>query len=468
MLTNSYAELPGQFYQKVCPEQFPDPELVLFNQDLANELSLSFSNDSETAQVLSGQVLLPGSEPIAQAYAGSQFGHFVPQLGDGRAHLLGEIRGLDLQLKGSGRTKFSRGGDGRSALGPAIREFLVSETMHTLGVPTTRALSVVATGELVQRQYGPEPGGILARIADSHIRIGTFQYFQNLEDLEALEKLSDYTIRRHYPDVSFTQLSDRCLELLRLFAKRQGELVAKWYGLGFIHGVMNTDNCTLAGITIDYGPCAFLDEFKFMKVFSSIDEQGRYAYGNQMAMVEWNILRFAECLIPLIADDPQLAVNKIKEALEEILSNFPNLIHMEFARKLGLTKAKSENETFITEFISYLETHSLDFTLSFSNLRKLYDGETEFFPVNSQLKTFLAQWKDLNPDLSQIDAVNPCLIPRNHQIENVIKYANQADYNPLKEMWEALKNPFDVSPQHQHFMGPPRLDEKVYQTFCGT
>ena len=303
MVRSSYLNLPHRFYQSIRPASFPDPQLVMFNSELAQELGLEFSSDAEIAKIFSGKELLPGSEPIAQAYAGAQFGHFVPLLGDGRAHIIGEINGLDIQLKGSGRTQFSRRGDGKSALGPVIREFLVSEAMHALGVPTTRALCAVTTGERVMRMEGPEPGGIFTRVADSHVRVGTFQYFSNQEDLEALTLLTDYVIDRHYPDIQQKDLGERCLELLRRFADRQGDLVAQWFGFGFIHGVMNTDNCSIAGITIDYGPCAFLDEFKFSKVFSSIDRQGRYAYGNQMNITEWNILRFAECLIPLINDN---------------------------------------------------------------------------------------------------------------------------------------------------------------------
>ncbi len=468
MLTHSYTDLPERFYQRTNPERFPAPELVLFNADLAEELGLVFSNEAEIAQVLSGQTLLPGSEPIAQAYAGSQFGHFVPQLGDGRAHLLGEIKDLDLQLKGSGRTKFSRGGDGRSPIGPAIREFLVSEAMHALGIPTSRSLSVVATGEMVYRQDGPEPGAILTRLCESHLRVGTFQYFHHRDDLQALELLCDYTIKRHYPEIACSELPDRCLELLRAFAKRQGDLVAQWYGVGFIHGVMNTDNCSMAGITIDYGPCAFLDDFKFMKVFSSIDQQGRYAYGNQMAIAEWNIYCFADCLLPLIADDQKLSATKVKEALADISSSFASLIHQTFARKLGLAESDSSSETLITDFLRYLETHSLDFTLGFSNLRNLYEGDKGFYTENSDLESFLARWKDQAPDFSQMDQVNPKVIPRNHQIERVIDHANNGDCEPVAEMWEALKSPYTVSTNHQHFIDPPDLDEQVYQTFCGT
>jgi len=466
--TNSYTDLPERFFQRIQPEQFPAPELVVFNNDLANELGLNFANEDEAAQILSGQKLLPGSEPIAQAYAGCQFGHFVPQLGDGRAHLLGEVKGFDIQLKGSGKSKFSRGGDGRSPLGPVIREFVISEAMHALGVPTTRALGVITTGEDVLRHYGLEPGGILARVADSHLRVGTFQFFHNLGDLEALEILTNFAIQRHYQEISSADLSDRCVELVRAVAVKQGELVAKWYGVGFVHGVMNTDNCSIAGLTIDYGPCAFLDSFKVMKVFSSIDHQGRYAYGNQMGIAKWNVMRLADCLLPLIADDPAVARSKVTEALDEVFSNFPTKVYLEFGRKLGLSEFHPGLDSLVASFLRYLEANSLDFTLSFYNLKNLYEGESDFFPMSPVLEAFLNQWKELYPDPAQMASLNPCVIPRNHQIENVIQHANDGQYESLYEIWEALKNPFDVSTKHLHLMDPPRSEEQVYQTFCGT
>ena len=468
MLTHTYTDLPERFYQRTNPATFPDPELVVFNSDLADNLGLTFSSDIETAQILSGQRLLPGSEPIAQAYAGSQFGHFVPQLGDGRAHLLGEINGLDIQLKGSGRTRFSRGGDGRSPLGPAIREFLVSEAMHALGVPTSRSLGVVTTGEMVYRQDGPEPGAVLTRLADSHLRVGTFQYFRHRNDLQALELLCDYTVGRHYQEIACSKLADRCLELLRAVAQRQGDLVARWYAVGFIHGVMNTDNCSMAGVTIDYGPCAFMDEFHFTKVFSSIDQQGRYAYGNQMTVAAWNIQRLADCLLPLISDDPEVAASRISDALTDVFASFTESVYLAFARKLGLPELNSDVEELITDFLRYLESHSLDFTLSFANLGRLCEGDTKHYVVNSDLDAFLRRWKDQDPDLSQISAANPSLIPRNHQIEKVIDNANSGDYGHLTELWNALKNPYDVPGKYRHFTGPPRVEERVYQTFCGT
>ncbi len=290
---NSYSKLPDIFYERVKPASFSGPKLLMFNEDLAKELKIDFESSTEErlAQVFSGQELLEGSEPLAQAYAAHQFGHFVPQLGDGRAHLLGETQGLDIQLKGSGQTRFSRRGDGRSALGPVVREYIVSEAMHALGVPTTRALAAVLTGEQVYRGE-QEPGGVFTRVASSHLRVGTFQYFMAREDKESLRILMNYAIDRHYPDLSSEEdESKKALQFLKEVGKRQAELIAHWMSLGFIHGVMNTDNFSVAGITIDFGPCAFMDEFRENKVFSSIDKNGRYAYSNQIAIGQWNILR---------------------------------------------------------------------------------------------------------------------------------------------------------------------------------
>ena len=359
------------------------------------------------AEVFSGQKFLPGSEPIAQAYAGFQFGHPVPQLGDGRAHLLGEMNGFDIQLKGSGRTRFSRQGDGRSALGPVVREFLVSEAMHALAVPTTRSLCIVTTGEEVVRQDGPEPGGILTRVAESHIRVGTFQYFAFKADLEALELLTNYTIHSHYPEIKGANISDSCLKLLQNFADRQGDLVSQWYALGFIHGVMNTDNCALAGITIDYGPCAFMDEFRFYKVFSSIDHKGRYSYGNQMPIIEWNILRLADCLLPLIDADQEIAAKKVQDALHDTFSSFQERVYDAYAKKLGIMNFEKGDEGLVGDFMSYLEAHELDYTNSFSHLAALHAGETDFFPKTKELKSFCEKWKERKPDLSSLGKGQP-------------------------------------------------------------
>ncbi|NRA68940.1 MAG: YdiU family protein [Pseudobacteriovorax sp.] len=467
MLDNTYARLPSRFYHKSNPSQCPDPKLVLFNHRLAEDVQLEFPNNASIVDWLSGNKLIPGSEPIALAYAGSQFGYFVPQLGDGRAHLLGEINGLDLQLKGSGVTMWSRGADGKCPLGPAIREFIVSEAMNALGVPTTRALSIIASGEIVHREDGDEPGAVLARIADSHIRVGTFQYFHHKEDVEALEILCDYSIKRHYPEIN-PKGSNRYIEFLRAFAERQGNLIAKWFAQGFIHGVMNTDNCSIAGITIDYGPCAFMDNYQFNKVFSSIDTQGRYAYGNQMTIVKWNISQLAECLIPLISDQHDRSTKLITETLLPVFNGFKGKITQAFASKLGFDSSNREVEILIGDFLKYLELHSLDFTKSFCLLPNLYHDREPFFPHDAGLKSFFTRWKALTPNINTLAASNPQLIPRNHQVQKAIDFAYQNDFQYLHTLWEAIKDPFSIAPEHQHLAAPPKEGERVYQTFCGT
>ncbi len=468
MLENSYAKLPKRFYEHISPEVFPNTEMILFNDELANELGLGFKNDHEKVQFCSGQKLFPGSKPIATAYAGSQFGHFVPQLGDGRAHLLGEINGLELQLKGSGRTRFSRRGDGRCTLGSAMREFLVSEGMHALGVPTTRSLCVVKTDEQLLRHEGYEPGAILTRVAESHLRVGTFQYFANQGDHEALEILLNYSIQRHYNEVKSKDLPERCIEFLTAFAKQQMELVANWYALGFIHGVMNTDNSSIAGITIDYGPCAFMDDFQWSKVFSSIDRNGRYAYDQQLAITQWNSFELAESLLPLFRQDITTARKLISETFNVVFRDFNLKIQMRFARKLGFSFLNEEIKTLIQMFLEYLESNSLDFTLSFTKLEALFDGDKRLYTENSQLNVFLEKWRDLDPDFSLCHSVNPKIIPRNHQIKNVIDEAYQNNFDPFQEMYSALKKPFNVPEKYLYLTDPPKTDERVHRTYCGT
>ena len=366
-LENSYLKLPEKFYQKSKPTQLSAPDLVVFNSSLAKELDLAVQNlsDDELSQIFSGQKFLKGSNPIALAYAGYQFGHPVPQLGDGRAHLLGESSGYDIQLKGSGVTAFSRGGDGKSALGPVLREYIVSEAMHHLGIPTTRALCAVRSGEKVIRQDGPEPGGVFTRVAESHIRVGTFQYFSFQEDFESVEVLLNYTVNRHYPQLSDLSTSEKAIETLKNFVNKQAELVASWSAIGFVHGVMNTDNCSLAGITIDYGPCAFMEDFRFKKVFNSIDHQGRYSFFNQVPIAKWNTLRFAETLLPLIDSKSEKAIERIKAEVVPLLSVFDKKRSEKIALKLGINDYQEEDEKLVMQFLKYLEDQSLDFTLAF-------------------------------------------------------------------------------------------------------
>jgi uncharacterized protein YdiU (UPF0061 family) len=468
---NTYARLPTQFFARVQPAGAPAPRLLAWNQSLAEELGLGrLGEDSERlAEMFSGNDLPPGAEPIALAYAGHQFGHFQPQLGDGRALLLGEVvrqsdgKRFDLQLKGSGQTPFSRNGDGRSALGPVIREYLVSEAMHRLGVPTTRALAAVATGERVRRD-DLTPGRVLTRVAASHVRVGTFEYFSARRDLDALQALADYVIDRHYPDAA-----KRDQPLQALFAaivERQAALVAHWLDLGFIHGVMNTDNMAVSGETIDYGPCAFMDEFDFNKVFSSIDRFGRYAYGAQPGIAQWNLARLAECLLRIDAD---------KSAYEAELARFESLFREQhFARmaaKLGLVEPVDDDADLITDWLQHLQDRQLDYTLSFRELadRLLQDNAPVFGEFEANWKArVLAQGLEPPAVRDRMNAVNPLFIPRNHQVERAIDAAVRGDLSVFNDLREVLQRPFDEQPGREGYAQAPRSEERVMQTFCGT
>ena len=468
---NTYEKLPERFYQKVKPEKFEKPQLISFNHDLARELKMNVGelSNEELALIFSGQRILDSPEPLAMAYAGMQFGHLVPQLGDGRAHLLGEISGYDIQLKGSGRTAFSRGGDGRSALGPVLREYLVSEAMHSLGVPTTRALCAVTTGEEVHRQSGPEPGGIFTRVAASHLRVGTFQYFAIRNDLEAIKILLDYTIDRHYPELkSLHDDKSKVLKLLESLIDKQSNLVAHWSSLGFIHGVMNTDNFSVAGITIDYGPCAFMDEFEFQKVFSSIDKRDRYSFYNQVPIAQWNIMRFIECLLPFINKDHDKAVETVQSIVVPLLDSFEEKRERAFARKLGITDYKSTDSELIKMFLTYLEKNNLDFTLSFRQLPKLYNGDDSGYVPSPELNEFVNIWKARVKNKDKLDLVNPIYIPRNHQMQRVIDEAYEGNFKLFHKALEVFTNPFEEKENLKEWSLPPKENERVTETFCGT
>lgn len=468
---NTYSKLPENFYERVAPAHFAKPELILFNKDLANELGIEFSQatDDELAQVFSGQKILEGSEPLAQAYAGFQFGHAVPQLGDGRAHLLGEANGFDIQLKGSGQTRFSRRGDGRSALGPVVREYIVSEAMHNLGVPTTRALAAVRTGESVQRQFGPEPGGIFTRVATSHLRVGSFQYFLFQEDLQGLETLFHYTIQRHYPELeTLSSISEKCIGFLKAVAIRQSDLIAKWTGLGFIHGVMNTDNSSVAGITIDYGPCAFQDEFEMNKVFSSIDQRGRYSYWNQVPIGQWNLLRLADCLLPLMGDKPQKSADLIMQEIQPDLDSFVQKRWVELSKKLGIQDYKETDQVLVQSFLDLMESQKLDFTLSFRNLPRLYEGESRFYGEGPKLEKFVQDWKLRVSSVDQLDKTNPLYIPRNHLVQNAITESEKGNDEEFIKLVQVLKEPFIKRPGLELYEQPTGDKERVTETFCGT
>ncbi len=469
-LENTYAELPANFYERIKPEHFGNPKLIALNKKLSEELDLDFSgvSEDELAQIFSGQKFIKGSDSMALAYAGFQYGHPVPQLGDGRAHLLGQASKKDIQLKGSGRTKFSRRGDGRSALGPVLREYIVSEAMNVLGVPTTRALAAVSTGEEVFRQNGPEPGGVFTRVAESHIRVGTFQYFAFQNDLNSIEILLNYTIERHYPELKSLSLKDKCIELLKELSRKQSRLVSKWTAFGFIHGVMNTDNFSLAGITIDYGPCAFMDEFKFDKVFSSIDRHGRYSYFNQLPIAQWNILRLADCLISLIDSNEKKAIEQIEKELKPVFDSFSKERSDKLVEKLGIRSPTEGDESLVMKFLRILEKEEMDFTLSFRNLIKLYHGEREFYPNTDEFKKWTEEWRDRVDHIDSLNKINPIYIPRNHQIEWAIEEAYKGNFFKFHQLNQVLANPFEEIKDFEEYSIPPLVEERVEKTFCGT
>ena len=482
---NTYAQLPARFFARTVPTPVSAPRLIKFNAALAAQLGLSVElGDDELARVFSGNLLVPGSEPIAMAYAGHQFGHFVPQLGDGRAILLGEVRDRegrrrDLQLKGSGRTFFSRGGDGRAAIGPVLREYLVSEAMHALGVPATRALAAVATGDTVYRET-PVPGAILTRIAASHVRVGTFQFFAARGDGDAVRRLADYVIGRHYPEVA--SADNPYLELLRAVVRRQAYLVAAWMDVGFIHGVMNTDNTAISGETIDFGPCAFMDTYDPMAVFSSIDQRGRYAYGNQPAAAQWNLARFAETLLPLIDPLSERAIGRATAVIEEFQGLFAELRRSGARRKLGLFQEEDDDAQLMQSLLEIMHRQQVDFTLTFRRLCDAAEGvagQAAFeasFSDPAAVGEWLHSWRaraarEPQPAGEQaafMRRVNPAVIPRNHRIEQAIEAAERGDFTPFEALSSALARPFDEASAAGAYAMAPRPDERVTQTFCGT
>jgi protein adenylyltransferase len=476
---NSYAALPDRFFARVAPTPVTAPRLIKLNQALAEQLRLDVDwlRSSDGTGFLAGQTVPRGADPIATAYAGHQFGHFVPQLGDGRAILLGELVDRDgvrrdLQLKGAGRTPFSRRGDGRAALGPVLREYIVSEAMAALGIPTTRALAAVETGDRVQRET-MLPGAVLTRIAASHIRIGTFQFFAARDDREAIRLLADHVIARHYPIAASDAHPYR--SLLRQVIARQAALVARWMHIGFIHGVMNTDNVSIAGETIDYGPCAFMDAFDPAAVFSSIDQTGRYAYANQPRVALWNLTRLAECLLPLLGDDEAAAIEIAKDALGQFTDAFDTAYTRGMREKFGLSGA-AEDDALIAEFLALLAQHQADFTLAFRRLCDAADGDVTdlraMFTEPAALDGWILKWRQhrslSSPDGAALRKVNPAFIPRNHRIEAVIAAAVAGDFAAFEEMTTVLARPYDDQPQFKTYAEPPLPEQRVLQTFCGT
>jgi len=476
---NSYARLPEPFYSRVNPTPVRSTKLAVFNERLAETLGLKVKAlQSEVgAAVLGGNRIPDGAEPIAQAYAGHQFGHFT-MLGDGRAILLGEQitpqgERVDIQLKGSGRTPYSRRGDGRASLGPMLREYIISEAMHALGIPTTRSLAVTTTGESVIRET-ELPGAILTRIASSHLRVGTFQYASQFGTEEDLQALADYTIQRHYPEVSGGD--ERYLSLLRGTIQRQAALIAQWQLVGFIHGVMNTDNMAIGGETIDYGPCAFMDTYDPATVFSSIDTQGRYAYGNQPYIAAWNLARFAEALLPLLHKDQEQAIKQAEGAISEFSGLYEGYWLAGMRAKLGLFNEESEDEALAQDLLRMMQKHRADFTNTFRALsldkveETVLTGTTEFTEWQERWQSRLGRQEEAREASRQLMlSSNPAVIPRNHRVEEALEAAvDNEDYSVMDRLLEALSNPYEYTPGQEDYTLPPEPTACRYRTFCGT
>ena len=482
---NSYAALPHGFYARHEPAPPPDPAFIKVNDGLARDLGVdpAFVRSQAGLAMLSGREMPAGAEPIAMAYAGHQFGGFSPQLGDGRALLIGEVKApngerFDIQLKGSGQTVFSRMGDGKAALGPVMREYLVSEAMAALGVPTSRALAAVTTGDRVQRERGL-PGAIVARVARSHVRVGTFQYFAARQDTDALRTLADYVIGRHYRDAKNAENPVRAL--FEGVLARQAKLIALWLKFGFIHGVMNTDNVQIAGETIDYGPCAFMDDFDAMKVFSSIDEHGRYAWGRQPSIGQWNMARLAEALLQIWGDDQERAVEEAKESLGLFKRTFDGAFTEAFAQKLGLPGDWDGCDEFIQATFKVMNENAADFTLFFSHLRRIEQGDhraqfAALFADGAAAERWLADWRQARSasgigaaaSQQRMDRANPIYIPRNHRVEEAIAAGEIGDYSAMHRLNAVLQKPFEEQAGEEDYERPPQPHEVVTQTFCGT
>ncbi|MEH7086232.1 YdiU family protein [Neobacillus drentensis] len=476
---NSYSRLPEIFFTKTEPTPVRSPELIVLNHSLASSLGLNEQALETEAGVamFAGNQIPDGAMPLAQAYAGHQFGHFT-KLGDGRAILLGEHiapkgERLDIQLKGPGRTPYSRGGDGRAALGPMLREYIISEAMHALGIPTTRSLAVVTTGEPVYRER-TLPGAILTRVASSHLRVGTFQFAAKWGTVEELRALADYALNRHYPDVETDE--NRYLTLLQEVIKRQAALVAKWQLVGFIHGVMNTDNMTISGETIDYGPCAFMDTYDPGTVFSSIDTQGRYAYGNQPYIAGWNLARFAETLLPLLHDNQEQAVKLAQDEISKYMELYQSNWLSGMRAKLGIFNEEDEDATIVENLLSIMEKHKADYTNTFRALTIERPDETllvetpEFTEWFQQWQARLGRQQESIADSQQLmRSSNPAVIPRNHRVEAALDAAvDQEDYSVMEKLLNVLSNPYAHSPEQSEYCRLPEQSNQPYRTYCGT
>ena len=475
---NTYSKLPDPFISNTSPIPVKSPELIILNDNLAKQLGLNFSliSKKELSNLFSGNSLPEGSKSIAQAYAGHQFGHFT-MLGDGRAVLMGEHisknnERFDIQFKGSGQTPFSRNGDGRAALGPMLREYIISEAMHSLNIPTTRSLAVVKTGEDVVRENILQ-GAILTRVASSHLRVGTFQYVAMRNNESELRTLVDYTINRHYPNIKKSK--NKALDLLKVLIELQIDLVVNWMRVGFIHGVMNTDNMSISGETIDYGPCAFMDTYDPQTVFSSIDELGRYAYFNQPSITKWNLARFAECLIPLIDPKKEKAIEIATETINSFDKSYETKWINMMRDKLGLFGQDQKDQVLIIDLLTWMHKNKADYTNTFCFLmdenfqhNKIYNDEN--------FLTWKERWKErlkLNNNtpekyLSLMKSVNPLVIPRNHKVEEVLESANNNDLSPLKKLINVLEKPYEKTKENIDYQSPAPVSDKKYKTFCGT
>jgi uncharacterized protein YdiU (UPF0061 family) len=473
---NSYSKLPNTFKEDIKPTLVHNPELVVLNDQLAKDLNLDFSKieKKDLSQIFSGNTLPKGSTTIAQAYAGHQFGHFT-MLGDGRAVLLGEhlvnnTNRYDVQFKGSGRTSFSRSGDGRAVLGPMLREYIISEAIHALKIPTTRSLAVVKTGEKVVRE-NLLPGAILTRVASSHIRVGTFQYIAAKQNIDDLNTLVDYTINRHYPEIQSSK--NKALDLLNLVMERQCKLVVNWMRVGFIHGVMNTDNMTISGETIDYGPCAFMDHYNPKTVFSSIDQLGRYSFSNQPPITKWNLSRFAECLIPLIDKNEDKAI----QLATEIIDNFQNIYEEKWLNmmrdKLGLFGKSKDDKKLIDDLLTWMEKNKADYTNTFCYLMNIKIANNSLYN-DKDFINWSNEWQNrisINDNskeksLELMKETNPVIIPRNHKVEEALKAANENNLEVMNKMLSKFDNPYNEQKDIEDYQ-LPSLDDN-YQTFCGT
>ena len=483
---HSYAALPPRFYARVAPTGVPDPKLVVFNSGLARDLGLDPGQlEPEAAAMFSGNRLPEDADPIAMAYAGHQFGGFVPSLGDGRAILLGELQDRDgtlrdVQLKGAGLTPFSRNGDGRAALGPMLREYLVSEAMHAFGIPTTRSLAVVTTGEQVYRETAL-PGAVLTRVAASHVRVGTFQYFAARGDHDALRALLEYVTARHYPEARDADVP--ALAVLASVVKRQAALIADWMLVGFIHGVMNTDNMSIAGETIDYGPCAFMDAYDPNTVFSSIDHRGRYAFRNQPVIAQWNVARFAETLLPLIDPQTEKAIDLATEVIEPFIAEFDIRFLAGMRRKIGLSVSAEGDDDLVRRLLALMEKSHADLTLTFRALALTAENPAEEPRLRGLLAaepadvgSWLSDWRsftarDPKPRDERVAgmlAANPAFIPRNHRVQAALDAAEAGDYEPFRILLDVIQHPFEAQPERSRYAEPPQPSERVLQTFCGT